>query len=147
MYDGLPEACFSILPSEGKLIYIKRGELGYYPSNWDTGVAEDNRKLADYHNEKNGVTKAEEEAMLVGSMFGWDVLGANPKHYEQPVSEVNAGYAITQRTTIGEIEIVLGESITTPDQYVTWRRTPAHERNGTPDYYWGCQWHNKSTHL
>jgi hypothetical protein len=137
MFDGLPEACFSVLPGEGKLIYIKRSEMGYWHSNWDTGDPEQNRKLADYHNEKNGVTKAQEEAMLVGSMFGWDVPGADPKSYKPPEQEVNAGYAITRRTTIGQIEIVLGERITAPDKYVTWRRTPAHEKSGKAEYYWG----------
>ena len=47
------------------------------------GAACCNRELADYNNERLGVTPAQEKAMKTGSMFGWDVSGANPKVYEQ----------------------------------------------------------------
>ena len=82
--DGLPELCFSVLPGAGKLICIKRGESGYYPSDWETGNAEKNRETADYANEQLGITKALELAMVHGSMAGWDTPGADPKTYENP---------------------------------------------------------------
>ncbi len=82
--DGLPELCFSVLPGTGKLICIKRGESGYYPSDWETGNAEKNRETADYANEQLGITKEQELAMLHGSMVGWDTPGADPKTYENP---------------------------------------------------------------
>lgn len=79
--EGLPELCFSTLLTGGDLICIKRGETGYFPSEWDTGDKERNVELADQLNEQLGVTMWQRKAMEVGSMCGWDVPGADPAKY------------------------------------------------------------------
>ena len=76
--DKLPQLCFTLLPGTGQLICVKRGESGYYPSDWSTPDAQENRRIADEQNQKLGVTPAQETAMKIGSMCGWDVPGADP---------------------------------------------------------------------
>lgn len=61
--EGLPELCFSTLRTTGQLICIKRGETGYYPSDWDTGDKEGNVELADELNEDLGVTPIQRQAI------------------------------------------------------------------------------------
>lgn len=81
MRTDLPETCLSTMPGTGELIVLKRGETGYYRSEWNTDDAERNRRIADDHNRARGLTPAQVEAMRVGSMFGFAVPGANPQMY------------------------------------------------------------------
>lgn len=80
--SSLPEQCYSVLPDTGELIIIKKGESGYYRTDIDMGDKTENRVLADEYNTKIGVSKAQEQAMSVGSMFGWSVPAADPKNYD-----------------------------------------------------------------
>ena len=82
--SSLPVQCFSVLPSSGELILLTRGEKGYSPC-YDFSIpdAQQNREFADDRNVKNGVTKAQEAAMLAGSMLGWQTPAADPRNYDE----------------------------------------------------------------
>lgn len=80
--SDLPEVCFSILPSTGDVIIIKHGESGYYRCEYSTQDKAFNREFANDRNANLGVSKAQVEAMLAGSMYGWDVPVADPKSYD-----------------------------------------------------------------
>lgn len=81
--SDLPEVCFSILPSTGDVIIIKHGESGYYRCEYSTEDKAFNREFANDRNANLGVSKAQVEAMLAGSMYGWDVPAADPKGYDE----------------------------------------------------------------
>lgn len=81
--ESLPLQCYSTIPSSGELVLIKRNEQGYYPCPKINSVNPDvNREFANEANAKMGVTKAQEEAMLAGSMFGWHTSAADPNNYD-----------------------------------------------------------------
>jgi hypothetical protein len=83
MFKGLPELCYALDvtkgPDKGRAIIIKRGESGYYPTDWPDGYTQE---IIDELNKRCGITKAQAEAMHIGSMFGWDVPAANPDWYD-----------------------------------------------------------------
>lgn len=75
---GLPLYCYGYLPTTGEEIRIDFATSGYTPYRKlksDKDVKEINREI--------GVTPAQAEAMKVGSMFGWNVPGADPKSYDE----------------------------------------------------------------
>jgi len=79
----LPEICHSVLPSSGALILIVRGQNGYCECGNSHKNRGANRIHADAANKVNGVTRAQEEAMLAGSLSGWNAPAAKPWRYEQ----------------------------------------------------------------
>ena len=74
--------CWTVSETDGSLICIKRGEPGFFISEWSSCDPDTNRRLADHYNQMHGITKAQEHAMSVGSMFGWGVPGVDPRLYE-----------------------------------------------------------------
>ena len=79
----LPEQCYRILPGSGEIIVVKRNEKGYYNPHIPAASKEQAREIVDEYNGKLGVTRAQEEAMRTGSMFGFHVPGADPKNYDK----------------------------------------------------------------
>jgi len=78
----LPEKCFSITSATDKIVIITKGEMGYRPAGAHAeGVTA--REGATALNEAMGVTRAQEAAMLAGSMFGWHTPAADPKNYDE----------------------------------------------------------------
>lgn len=78
----LPPCCYAVTPSEGELILIRRGELGYYPEPFSSASRERNQTFADHTNARMNVTKQQVEAMTFGSMFGWESKMADPRSYD-----------------------------------------------------------------
>ena len=79
----LPDVCYSIEPSMERIIILKRNEHGYYPCEYSTDDTEYNGELAIELNQRMGVTRGQEEAMIIGSMFGWNAPAAKPWKYDK----------------------------------------------------------------
>lgn len=84
----LPERAFNVHPGNGGLIELRRGESGYIP--WTVGKPADSDEplppmptIAQAMNDQLGVTPAQAEAMLNGSLFGWHVAAANVAEIER----------------------------------------------------------------
>ena len=83
MEPPLPPMCYSILPSTGEVIQIDRWQKGYTATSFNDGNRAENEAIKDKFNEKLGVSKAQEQAMLAGSMIRWDSIAAKPKSYDE----------------------------------------------------------------
>ncbi len=75
----LPERCFA-LDMMGGVIMIKRGESGKYPLD---KAYFSTQAHVDTLNADLGVTVPQREAMLAGSMFGWEIPAADPDNYNE----------------------------------------------------------------
>lgn len=87
--SSLPETCYGTLADTGDVIIIKKAETGYYKTDIEGDSKDQNRQLVDEYNRKLGVSKAQAEAMSAGSLFGWDVPGADPKNYDMDGNFIN----------------------------------------------------------
>ena len=80
---SLPDKCYSTLLETGKVVILKKGETGYYTTDIPFTSREEAQRIVDEQNRRLGVTKAQEAAMKAGSMFGFAVPAADPKHYDE----------------------------------------------------------------
>ncbi len=74
----LPELCVAVLQPEDVLIGIRRDQRGYYQMYDGMITGDAARTLADRLNKALDVTPRQREAMLIGSMMGWDCPAAQP---------------------------------------------------------------------
>ena len=72
-FDRLPRVCLALAPGGETPIRLVRGVSGYFPVHHATNVAR--------FNDERGITEQQVEAMLTGSMFGWECPGADPLTY------------------------------------------------------------------
>ena len=79
--NTLPRVAAAEHPVTGELIMVRKGRSGYWlPSA--VGIV-DETMTADKWNTAHDISKAESEAMLVGSLFGFDVPAADPVNYDE----------------------------------------------------------------
>lgn len=71
----LPEQCAATNSVNGEPIIIKRGVSGYYRAPINL--------IPDEYNRRHNITAAQVEAMEIGSMFGWEVPGADPDNFNK----------------------------------------------------------------
>lgn len=79
----LPDQCYCVLPGSDEIIIVKKGESGYYRTDLYGHDRADAISIVNECNGLGGVTKAQEQAMLSGSMFGWQHPAADPKNYDE----------------------------------------------------------------
>lgn len=82
--EQYPPVCYVYVEGDQIIGVVARGESGYRPA----GPADDRytnaeaaQALVDAHNNAIGVKPSQREAMVFGSMFGWDLPGADPAKY------------------------------------------------------------------
>ena len=81
--SSLPEHCYIYIPTTREIGIVKKGESGYYRSDLTPVYGEDGKQFVEELNQKGGITKAQEAAMLAGSMFGWQTPAADPQNYDE----------------------------------------------------------------
>jgi len=91
LHSTLPDRCFSITSAADEIVIITKGEMGYRPAGTRAEGATA-REGATALNEAMGVTRAQEAAMLAGSMFGWDTPAADPEYYDEQGEPVKFKY-------------------------------------------------------
>ena len=71
MRSSLPDKCWCVLPDSDEIVAVKKGNQGYCRIDRYGHDREDALDIVAELNEKDGVNKAQTEAMLAGALFGW----------------------------------------------------------------------------
>jgi hypothetical protein len=77
--EKLPECCYAYNPGSGETVFLKKGVVGYYAVTFE----DDKFMDAEEANKRLGVTKFQAHVMMLASMAGWHVPGADVDHYTQ----------------------------------------------------------------
>lgn len=79
--NALPELCYAIDPVTDRAVILQRGTSGYYPVDHDKFpfAKRDPAAFVLQQNTAMQITDEQREAMIFGSMFGWDTPGADPE--------------------------------------------------------------------
>lgn len=93
----LPDFCYGIAPPSGAVVQIRRGERGYFRSEYSSEYKEYNKVIASQLNAHGGISPRQAAAMLHGSLFGWTTPGADPLSYAPDGSPLQQG-AISERS-------------------------------------------------
>ena len=80
--SDLPEQCYAVHAETGEIIIVKKGETGFYKTDFPTKGITESREFVEEYNQKLGVTKAQAAAMYWGSLYGFNTSGADPRHYD-----------------------------------------------------------------
>lgn len=80
---NVPEFCYTVIKSTGEFAMLHRGKKGYSPIDISLAANPNIRDLADVLNRQFGVSKAQETAMVAGSLLGWDNPAADPSCYDE----------------------------------------------------------------
>ena len=81
---SLPDSAYVYVESEDCIGRITKGDAGYKITDYGQNLKESAEKKfkADQLNKQSRITKAQIQAMIAGSMFGWDKPAADPKNYD-----------------------------------------------------------------
>lgn len=82
--NTLPELCYFNRDDSGEVVILKRGIPGYFPIDEDKFPMSVSHpaEFVKQQNDAMGVKRSQVEAMVFGSMFGWDTPGAYSTRFE-----------------------------------------------------------------
>lgn len=129
----LPDLCYSVLPSSGELVMLKKGEAGYFSCAYNSDSEYHNRRQLKHLNERLQVTPPQCAAMEAGSMFGWNVPAADPNRYDM------RGTPLPEHDPAKEITYTIYQLKDTPDtweyRFIPLQRLCENDLSVTSEHY------------